>query len=90
MKQELDLKAMELAVGGATRTVNTGIDGVDAAIRSEPRKSSRQIGHLPNGTAVDTVSDAPVYDPESGRNFVQINFNGKTGWIAASILGLKR
>ena len=73
-----------------TRTVNTGVDGLDAAVRAEARKSSKQIGHLPNGTKVETVSDELVFDPEAGRNFVQVHFNGQTGWIASSILGLPR
>ena len=87
---ELSLNEMEKVTGGTNRTINTGIDGVDAAIREEPRKSSRQIGHLPNGTKVDTISDTLVYDPEAQRHFVQIQFNGITGWVASSILGLKR
>ena len=90
MKKELDLNAMEQVNGGVLHTVNTGIDGVDAVIRSNPSKSSRQIGNIPNGTQVDTVSDALVYDPESGRHFVQIRYNGKLAWVASSLLGLKR
>ena len=89
-KRELSMNEMEKVSGGVQRTVNTGVDGLDAALRAEPRKSSRQIGHLPNGVRVDTVSDTPVFDKESGRNFVQVNANGKTGWIAASIIGLPR
>ena len=89
-KQELNLDAMAKVTGGVIRTVNTGVDGLDAAVRAEPRKASKQIGHLPNGTRVDTVSDALVYDPASQRHFVQVTYNGKTGWIASSILGLKR
>ena len=58
-------------------------------------KDSQWIAALPSGTVVDTVTDKPVYDSASGRNYVQINFtdkNGKTatGWIAASIVGLPR
>ena len=90
MKEELNLEAMEQITGGVQRTVDTGIEGVNAALRAEPRKSSKQIGSIVNGTKVDTVSDVPVYDAESGRNFVQVRVNGMTGWIAASIVGLKR
>ena len=41
------------------------------------------------------MTDKVVYDAASGRNFVEINFtdkNGKarTGWVAASIVGLPR
>jgi len=32
----------------------------------------------------------PVYDPESGKNLVQISAGGKTGRIATLIIGLKR
>jgi len=36
-----------------------------------------------------------VYDPVAGRNFVEITFTDKsgatrTGWVASSIVGLKR
>ena len=41
-----------------TRTVNTGVDGLDAAVRAEARKSSKQIGHLPNGTKVSLTFEA--------------------------------
>ena len=60
MKKELDLNAMEQVNGGVLHTVDTGIDGVDAVIRSNPSKSSRQIGNIPNGTQVDTVRGAVV------------------------------
>ena len=89
-KRELSTEEMSRATGGVWRVVNTGVEGLDAALRADARKSSRQIGHLSNGTPVDTVTDNLVYDPESGRNFVQVTVNGKTGWIAASIIGLPR
>ena len=93
--QELSLEAMEQATGGVKRTVNTGIEGVNAAIRSAASKSAGQIASLPTGTVVDTITDEVVYDPQSGRNFVQIKFTDKfggerTGWVAASIVGLPR
>jgi len=90
MNKDLDLNDLEKVTGGVERTVNTGIEGLGAALRAEPRKSSRQIGTVFNGTLVDTVSDTLVYDPESERNFVQVRVNGKTGWIASSIVGMKR
>ena len=32
-----------------------------------------------------------MFDPVSGQNFVEVTMeNGKTGWIAASIVGVKR
>ena len=93
--QELNMDAMAQAVGGVQRTINTGIEGLNAAIRSGAGKTYRQIASLPNGTIVDTVSDKLVYDAESGRNFVEISYrdqNGKLrdGWVAASIVGLPR
>ena len=87
---ELNMEQMEQVSGGTWHTVNTGVSGLDAALRAEPRKSSRQIGHIPNGVSVDTVSDQLVYDGESRRHFVQVMVNGKTGWIASSILGMRR
>ncbi len=93
-QQELSLEAMEQVTGGVLRTIDTGIDGMNAAIRAEASKSSKQIASLPNGTVIDTVTDKVVYDPVAKRNFVQITFtqNGrtKTGWVAASIVGLPR
>lgn len=93
--QELNLSDMEQVTGGVKRTVDTGIDGLNAAIRSGASKSSRQIASLPSGTVVDTITDKRVYDPVSERSFVEIRFIDKygkeaTGWIAASIVGLPR
>ena len=89
-KKELNMDEMNRVTGGTGRTVNTGVTGLDAALRAEPRKSSKQIDHIVNGTVVDTVSDNLVYDPEAKRHFVQVNYNGKIGWVASSILGLPR
>ena len=89
-KKELNMNEMEQVTGGNWHTVNTGVTGLDAALREKPSKTSRQIGHIPNGIDVDTVSDRLEYDPVSKRNYVQVNYNGKIGWVAASILGLKR
>ena len=89
-KKELNLNEMEQVTGGVWRTVNTGVQNLNAALRQDARKSARQIGSIPNGTQVNTVTDAMVYDPESGRHFVQVTVNGKTGWIASSILGMPR
>ena len=89
--KELNLNEMEQVNGGVWRTVNTGVDGLNAALRDGPsKKGTKQIASLPNGTQVDTVTDQVVYDPASGRNYVQVTVNGKTGWIAASIVGLPR
>ena len=87
---ELDLESMAKATGGTGRTVNTGVSGLNAALRAEPRKSSKQIGSIPNGTKVELVSNQLVFDSEAGRNFVQVNYNGKVGWVASSLVGLPR
>ena len=88
--RELRPEEMENVTGGVWRTINTGVNGLNAALRDGPAKGSSQIASLKNGTMVDTVTDELVYDPVSKRNFVQVTVNGKTGWIAASIVGLPR
>jgi len=92
--RELSLDEMDQVSGGAYCTVNTGVDNLKAAVRSGPSKSSKQIAALMNGTVVDTISDL-VYDPVAGRHFVEVTYTdqggvSRTGWIASSILGLKR
>ena len=89
--KELSMDEMEQAIGGVWRTVNTGVAGLNAALRNGPSKSgTKQIASLPNGTQVDTITDKCVYDPISKRNYVEVIVNGKRGWIAASIVGLPR
>ena len=93
--KELSLDEMNQVSGGVYRTVDTGKEGLNAAVRSGPSKGERQIASLPNGTVVDTVSDQLIYDPVAGRHFVEVRYtdrNGqvKTGWIASSIMGMKR
>ena len=93
-KIELSMEEMEEVTGGVHRTVNTGVADLKAAVRKGPGKSYGQITSLPNGTVVDTISD-PVYDSVAGRHFVEVTYtdsNGvsRTGWIATSILGMKR
>ena len=87
---ELNLHQMEQVTGGVWRTVNTGVSGLNAALRIGPGKNTKQIASLPNGTQVDTVTDQIVYDSVSGRNFVEVDVNGMRGWVAASIVGLPR
>ena len=70
--------------------VNTGVSGLNAALRNGPGKNNKQIATLPNGTQVNTVTDQIVYDSISGRNFVEVDVNGMRGWVAASIVGLPR
>ena len=94
-KKELSLDEMNQVSGGVCRKVNTGREGLNAAVRSGPSKGDRQIASLPNNTIVDTISDVLVYDPVAGRNFVEVSYTDRggvtrTGWIASSILGLKR
>ena len=57
---ELNLNDMEKVNGGVGRTVNTGVQGLNAALRLEPRKSSKQIGSIPNGERVETVTDGLI------------------------------
>ena len=89
-KRELNLNEMAQVTGGVQRTVNTGVAGLNAALRAEASKGSKQIGSLPNGTTVDVDDSKLTYDPVSRRNFVWVTWNGKSGWIAASIVGLPR
>ena len=89
-KKELNPSEMENVTGGVWRTVNTGVSGLKAALRSGPGKGNPQIASLSNGTQVDTITDQVVYDPVSRRNFVEVSVNGITGWVAASIVGLPR
>ena len=91
---ELKIDELEQVTGGVWRTVNTGVADLKAAVRKGPGKSYGQIASLSNGTVVDTISD-PVYDSVAGRHFVEVTYtdsNGvsRTGWIATSILGMKR
>ena len=89
-KTELSMEQLEQANGGVYHTVNTGIEGVDAALRADASKGSKQIDHIPNGTVIDTITDQLYYDPVSNRHFVQVVYNGKVGYIASSIVGLRR
>ena len=87
---ELNLNQMKQVTGGVWRMVNTGVSGLNAALRNGPGKNNKQIASLQNGTQVDTVTDQVVYDSVSGRNFVEVDVNGMRGWVAASIVGLPR
>lgn len=92
-KREITLEEMDDVSGGVNRTVNTGT-GDKAAIRKGPGKSFGQITSIVNGTSVNTIGD-PVWDEVSGRHFIQVEFydrngNFRTGWIATSLIGMKR
>ena len=93
-KQKLDLETLEHVAGGVYQTVDTGVDGLNAVVRTGPSKTEKQIASLPNGTVVDQVGDL-VYDRVSQRYFAPVTYidkNGtlKNGWIAASIIGIRR
>ena len=69
-KIEIGLDTMEQVTGGVLRTINTGIPGQNAAIRSGASVNAGWIASLPSGTQVDTVTDKVVYDPASGHGYV--------------------
>ena len=89
--KELGLDELESVTGGRTATINTGTCD-DAAIRNAPGNGTI-IASLANGTLVNTIG-TPVYDPASDRNWIMVEFRKKNrlmnGWVAASIVGLKR
>lgn len=87
---ELSEEMLNEVDGGVYRTVDTGVDGLNAALRAGAGKGTKQIASIPNGAVVDTVTDHLVYDEASGRHFVQVIYNGKTGWIASSLVGMRR
>lgn len=88
---ELSMNELEQVTGGRTATVNTGTAD-NAAIRIAPG-DGKIIASLANGTPVETVG-TPVYDVGTDRNWIKVKFKKKgklmTGWIAASIVGMKR
>ena len=76
--RELNLEQMEMATGGVLRQVNTGCSD-KAQVRSSPTTGERNRH----------------FDDVSGRNFVKIRYTDKynkekEGWIAASMIGMKR
>ena len=87
---ELTPEQMKAVSGGTQKSVNTGVAGLNAALRAEPKKASSQIGSIPNGTYVDVNEATLTYDSGSRRNFVYVTFNGRGGWIAASFVGRPR
>ena len=88
--RELCMEEMDQVQGGYMAALNTGVDGLNGALRAEPRKSSKQIGSIKNGTMVDVNRGTLTYDAASNRNFVQVQVEGKIGWVAASFVGLPR
>ena len=91
--RELNLDELAQASGGVKRTINTGIDGTNAAIRKGASTSAPWMAGLPNGMEVDTVTDQLVRDSVSGLveiDYTDKNGNQARGWVAASIVGLPR
>ena len=55
--KELNLNEMEQVSGGVLRTIDTGVEGLNAKLRNGPSmKGTKQIASLPNGTLVDTLT----------------------------------
>ena len=86
--KELSMDEMEQVSGGMRRPVNTGTEH-NAIFRTAPRKNASVICYIHNGEIVNTIGRELVWDPESGRNFIEVAYNGMTGWIAAFIVGLE-
>lgn len=92
--EELSLNEMEQISGGKVSHIRTG-DDQNAGIwkKWDSIGSKRADDSLENGTAVNIVG-APKFHHAKGRNYVEIEYKkkGKTkkGWVAASIVGLKR
>ena len=94
-KRELSLDEMNEVSGGTERVIQTGVSGLNAAIRQGPSTGTKQIASLTNGTKVETLTDILEWDDEAGRYFVEISFIDKygkerTGWVASSIVGMRR
>ena len=91
--KELSLCEME-AVSGGTVAINTGTSQ-NAGIwkKWESIASGKANDSLENGTKVEVIGK-PRYNEAKGRNYVLITYLKKgvikKGWIAASIVGLKR
>ena len=88
--RELSMEEMSQAIGGVYHTVNTGNPNVKAGLFQEASKKSKQIGSIPNGKVVDTTSDTLIWDPDTNRHYVEVTYNGKVGYVASSLLGMKR
>ena len=89
---ELTDAELEDVTGG--KTVNTGSDSNAGVWKKFEDIATRKASYsLPNGTKATVVGE-PKYNKAKGRNYVQIQFtykgSTKKGWIAASIVGLKR
>jgi len=92
---ELNMEDLAQVAGGVNRTVNTGTSD-KAVIRKGPGKDYKQLTSLENGTVVDTINEKDLrWDEGFGRHFVEVWFtdkkgNRQRGWIASSLVGLRR
>lgn len=92
--EELSLNDMEQVTGGATAPIQTGDDQHAGVWKSfEDIATKKASASLANGTVVN-ITGAPRYHEAKGRHYVQIEYLKKgvvkTGWVAASIVGLGR
>ena len=91
--KELSLNELETVSGGSA-VINTG-SSQNAGIwkKWENIASGKASDSLENGFAVEIIG-SPRYNEAKGRNYVMISYLKKgvlkKGWIAASIVGLKR
>lgn len=90
--RELSIDEMENVTGGTE--IDTGMDG-NAGVwkRFEDIATKRADYSLKNGTDV-TILGASRFNEVKKRHYVEIQFKSKgkfkKGWVAASIVGLKR
>ena len=92
--RELDLNELENVSGGKTAPINTGSDQNAGVWKEFETIATRKADDsLENGTPVNIIG-APTFHEGKGRNYVQIEYvkkgRAKKGWVAASIVGLKR
>ena len=92
--EELDMNELEQVTGGAQAPIQTGGDQPAGVWKNfEDIATKKASGSLVNGTVVNVVG-APRFNEAKGRNYVQIEYLKKgvvkTGWVAASIVGLGR
>ena len=92
--EELSLNELEQVTGGKVAYISTGEDQ-NAGIwkKWDSIGIKKADDSLENGTAVNIVG-TPRYHRAKGRNYVEIEYkkkgSKKKGWVAASIVGLKR
>lgn len=92
--EELNLNELEQVSGGKIASIDTGNDQRAGIWTKWENIATRKADDtLENGTKVNTIS-ALKYNETKERNYVQIAYTHKgkmkKGWVAASIVGLKR